>query len=256
MIRDFEKEIVQDGINGHNHNGIYPTDLSDEELLKELDNKEVKVYPNLNVHGKENFDANGNTTISDDERTQMIVQLEQKFGEVMDILRISRNDPNSMHTPYRLAKMYVNELFAGRYEAPPKLTVFPNRNKINNLIISKGIEVMSVCSHHWQTISGTCVIGYIPNKHIIGVSKLSRVVNWFSRRGQIQEELGEQIADYLTELLHPKALGVVITARHYCMIARGVGASEESSFMTTSVMRGYLLEDLNLRNEFMQLIEK
>lgn len=201
------------------------------------------------------FDANGNSTLSVDEKNVMIDKLEEKFAEIFEILRISRDDPNSTNTPRRLAKMYVNELFAGRYSEPPKITVFPNRNQVNNLIISQGIEVMSVCSHHWQTISGKCAIGYIPNKSVIGLSKLTRIVNWFSRRGQIQEELGEQIADYIENLLRPKALGVVIKAKHYCMIARGVSSSEDESYMTTSVMRGYLLDDLNLRNEFLKLID-
>jgi GTP cyclohydrolase I len=221
----------------------------------ELKKYEDLKYPEINTLGYKNFDANGNQPISKQEKEQMLKLLEEKFIEIFDILRISRNDPNSTNTPLRLAKMYINELFAGRFEEPPKLTVFPNRNKVNNLVISKGITVMSVCSHHWQTISGNCAIGYIPNKFVIGVSKLTRIVNWFSRRGQIQEELGEQIADYLESLLKPKALGVVIKAKHYCMIARGVSASEENSVMTTSVMRGYLLDDFNLRNEFLKLID-
>ncbi len=207
-------------------------------------------------NGKSTFDANGNQPISEEERLEMIGNLENKFKEIMGILKISLDDPNCTHTPKRLAKMYVNELFAGRFKDAPKITLFPNRNKVNNLVISKGIEVMSLCSHHWQPISGHCVIGYIPNKYVIGLSKLTRIVNWFSRRGQIQEELGEQIADYLETLLKPKALGVVITAKHYCMIARGVSASEDKSNMVTSVMRGYLLDDLNLRNEFINLIDK
>ncbi len=209
----------------------------------------------MNSFLKPAFDSNGNFPLSTDERKEMIEKVEKKFTEIFEILMISRDDPNSINTPRRLAKMYVNELFAGRYTEPPHLTVFPNRNKVNNLIISQGIEVMSVCSHHWQTISGKCAIGYIPNKSVIGLSKLTRIVNWFSRRAQIQEELGEQIADYIENLLRPKALGVVIKAKHYCMIARGVSSSEDESFMTTSVMRGYLLDDLNLRNEFLKLIE-
>lgn len=209
----------------------------------------------LNSQGYTNFDANGNLPVPSDEKAEMARLIEQKYNEIFDILRISKNDPNSRHTPNRLAKMLVNELFAGRYDEAPKLTVFPNRNNVNNLIISRGIEVMSVCSHHWQPISGICSIGYIPNKNVIGISKLTRIVNWFARRGQIQEEMGEQIADYIEHLIKPKALGVVINAKHYCMIARGVSSSEENSLMTTSVMRGYLLDDLNLRNEFLKLIE-
>ena len=108
----------------------------------------------------------------------------------------------------------------------------------------------------WATISGKCAIGYIPGDYVIGLSKLSRIVDWFGRRGQIQEELGVQIADYLEDLIHPKALGVVIKAKHYCMIARGVKGSEDDSLMVTSIMRGLLMDEFNLRNEFLKLIEK
>jgi GTP cyclohydrolase I len=202
------------------------------------------------------FDANGNAPLTETERLAMIDRLEAKYSEIFDILKIDRNDPNSTDTPRRIAKMYVNELFAGRFTEPPQNTVFPNRKDVDELIISKGITVMSVCSHHWQPISGICAIGYIPDKHVIGLSKLSRIVDWFSRRGQIQEELGEQIADYIEELIKPKALGVVIKAKHYCMIARGVRASESKSGMVTSVMRGYLRSNDKLRNEFLKLISE
>lgn len=211
-------------------------------------------YPTKNAFGKELFDANGNAELSAEERKEMLIAAEEKFIELMEILRISRNDPNSQRTPQRLAKMYVNELLAGRFSPPPQLTVFPNRKKVDELIISKGITVISLCSHHWQPISGECSIGYIPRDHVIGLSKLTRVVEWFCRRGQIQEEMGEQIADFLEKLIKPKALGVVIKSRHYCMIARGVKGKEEKSEMVTSVMRGYLANDLNLRNEFLMLI--
>lgn len=230
-------------------------DLTEEELDFELLDSKAKHYPKLNSAGHKLFDANGNQPITEEERQEMLEMLEVKFAEVMEILRLSRDDPNSTQTPRRLARMWVNEIFDGRFTNAPELTVFPNRNKVNNLIISKGIEVMSVCSHHWQPISGHAAIGYIPRDHVIGLSKLTRITNWFARRGQIQEELGEQIADYLEDLLKPKALGVVIKAKHYCMIARGVSASEDKSSMVTSSMRGYLLEDMNLRNEFMQLID-
>jgi GTP cyclohydrolase I len=230
-------------------------DLSGEEI-EELRNSKGKKYPIANQFGYELFDSNGNVPLTKDEINAMLPLLEKKFAEVLDILRISRNDPNTTHTPARIAKMLVNELLCGRFQKPPVTTVFPNRKKIDELIISKGIEVMSLCSHHWQTISGNCAIGYIPGDKILGLSKLSRVVEWFSRRGQIQEELGEQIADYIEELIHPRALGVVIKAKHYCMIARGVRGSETDSMMITSVMRGLLLNDFNLRNEFLKLIEE
>lgn len=202
------------------------------------------------------FDANGNNPVSAEERSRMILELQKKYEEIFKILRINPNDPNSKDTPKRIAKMYVNELFGGRFSEPPKNTVFPNRQNVEDLIISKGITIMSTCSHHWQPISGICSIGYIPSKYVIGVSKFSRIVDWFARRGQIQEELGEQIANYIEELIKPKALGVVIKAKHYCMIARGVRASESHSEMITSVMRGYLRTNDKLRNEFLKLIEE
>lgn len=212
-------------------------------------------HNNFNELGHRLFDANGNERLTVEELAEMREAVRKKFVEAMEIMRFSRNDPNTEDTARRLAKMYVDELFFGRYSPPPQSTVFPNRKNADQLIISKGIEVMSVCSHHWQPISGHCAIGYIPKGKVIGLSKLTRIVDWFSRRGQIQEELGEQIADYLQALLRPLAIGVVIKARHYCMIARGVKSSEENSFMVTSVMRGELLEDFNLRNEFMKLVE-
>jgi len=230
--------------------------FENEELdeFESIPDEILSTFPDKNQWGELLFDANGNMPLTPEEQEVMIQRLEQKFIEVMDILRISRRDPNSNRTPMRIARMLVKELFAGRYQEPPKSTVFPNRKKVNELIISKGITVMSVCSHHWQPISGDCAIGYIPNKYVLGISKLTRIVDWFCRRGQIQEELGEQIADYIESLIKPKALGVVIRARHYCMIARGVKGNEKNSLMITSVMRGYLLTDLNLRNEFLNLI--
>lgn len=227
-------------------------DLDDEELERQL-LRQGQLYPTLSNAGHRLFDANGNMPIGDGERTEMIRAVEQKFSEIFDILRIDRNDPNSTDTPFRLSRMWVNELLAGRYTAPPKITVFPNRKGVDELVISKGIKLMSVCSHHWQPISGTCAIGYVPRDKVIGLSKFTRIVEWFARRGQIQEELGEQIADFLTELLDPVALGVVISSKHYCMIARGVEA-HESSVMVTSVMRGELGSNKALRNEFLQLI--
>ncbi len=216
---------------------------------------EIPSFPVVSPSGHVLFDANGNMPISGEERTEMVERVEQKLAEIFEILRINRNDPNSTNSPHRIAKMWVNELLAGRFEPPPTCTVFPNRKKVDELVISKGITVMSMCSHHWQTISGTCSIGYMPNKHVLGLSKFTRIVEWFSRRGQIQEELGEQIADFLEELLQPKALGVVIKSKHYCMIARGVQESDEKAEMITSVMRGKLGTCYNLRNEFLQLIE-
>jgi GTP cyclohydrolase I len=230
---------------------LYKND--DEDLDEEIELTEE--FPKTNILGYPLFDANGNSEISEEERLEMISQLERKFSEVLDILRMSRNDPNSTNTPKRMARMYVNELLAGRFSPPPKLTVFPNRKKVEDLIISKGITVMSLCSHHWQPITGECIIGYIPGDYVLGLSKFNRIVDWFSRRAQIQEELGEQIADYIQNLIKPQALGVIIKAKHYCIIARGVREVEDKALMITSVMRGLMMDDMNLRNEFLRLID-
>ncbi|GAB5466796.1 MAG: GTP cyclohydrolase I [Candidatus Kapaibacteriales bacterium] len=237
---------------------IKVTNAEDFDTMNEADSNTdefLREFPKENVFGQSLFDSNSNLELSEKELDEMQSRLEEKFSEIMDILRIDRNDPNSMDTPRRVSKMYVRELLAGRYSKAPKLTVFPNRSGVNELVISKGIRVMSMCSHHWQPISGYCSIGYIPNKKVLGLSKLTRITDWFSRRLQIQEELGEQIADYLEDLLKPKALGVVIKSKHYCMIARGVHADEDKSNMVTSVMRGYLLEEMNIRQEFLKLID-
>lgn len=231
------------------------TTVNSSKLGKVCNTEERQLFSLVNSLGYPVFDTNGNQYVSDEERQEMMRLAEVKFAELFDILRIDRNDPNATDTPRRLAKMWVMELFKGRFEPPPPLTVFPNRKNVDELVISKNNTVMSVCSHHWQTISGTCTIGYLPGEKVIGLSKMSRIVDWFSRRGQIQEELGEQIADYIEELIQPQALGVVIKSRHYCMIARGVGEDEEKSLMITSVMRGLLGTDFNLRNEFLKLID-
>jgi GTP cyclohydrolase I len=227
-------------------------DLSDEELEHQFQRHGLP-YPRMNEDGSALFDANANLPLTDDERADMIRRLEEQFGEIFKTLRIDRNDPNSTDTPFRLARMYVNELFDGRFSPAPRITVFPNRRTVDELVISKGIKVMSMCSHHWQPISGDCAIGYVPRDKVIGLSKFTRIVEWFGRRGQIQEEMGEQIADFLIELLDPVALGVVIESKHYCMIARGVEA-HESSVMVTSVMRGELATNHVLRNEFLTLL--
>jgi GTP cyclohydrolase I len=224
--------------------------------LSSLSKEDDVQMPTMNSLGYQLFDANGNSALTDEEREEMKVLVAEKVKELFDILRIDRNDPNSRNTPHRLAKMWVDELFRGRYEPPPSCTVFPNRKNVDELVISKGIKVMSICSHHWQTIAGDCAIAYIPGEYVLGLSKLTRIVDWFSRRGQIQEELGEQIADFLEELLKPKALGVIIRAKHYCMIARGVHSNEDDALMVTSVLRGLLATDANLRNEFLLLSQK
>jgi len=209
---------------------------------------------NIVTSNAELFDSNCNRPMSVEDRAVMTQQLQQKFVEILEILRINPQDPNSADTPRRLAKMWTNELFVGRFTEPPPITVFPNRKNVDELVVSNGIKVLSVCSHHWQPIVGECYIGYVPSDKVIGISKFNRIVDWFSRRGQVQEELGQMIADYIEQMLQPVSLGVVIRAKHYCMISRGVQA-HESAQMITSVMRGALATNTASRMEFLSLIE-
>ena len=136
--------IHRDNDSTRPHNRPSLVDLDDEELEHQFLRQGLP-YPRVSAEGKPLFDANGNSVISDEERQEMVRKLEQKFAEVFDVLRIDRNDPNSTDSPFRLARMWVNELFAGRFTPPPRITVFPNRKRVDELVISRGIKVMHMC---------------------------------------------------------------------------------------------------------------
>lgn len=165
------------------------------------------------------------------------------------------NDHNTKESAARIAKMYVREVFAGRYLPQPKLTDFPNAKQLDEIVITGPITLRSACSHHFVPITGKCWIGFIPGERVIGLSKFNRIVEWIAARPQIQEELVIQIADYLEQTIKPKGLAVVIEATHMCMTWRGVRESAEAK-MVNSVMRGVFREDQNARNEFLSLIKK
>jgi GTP cyclohydrolase I len=197
--------------------------------------------------------ANGNKVLTDAEKTDKKAKLKELFSQMFDILEMDTiNDPNIQDTPSRMAKMYVDELLEGCFNEAPKITTFPNQKKFDELIISGPIKLDSLCSHHFITISGQAFIGYIPGDKVIGISKFSRIVRYFSRRPQIQEELTQQIADYIEELMQPKGLIVVLKARHYCEIARGV--REENIYMQTSSVKGVFKDNPAARKEFFDLI--
>ena len=178
------------------------------------------------------------------------------FGDFLEALGFNyKNDPQMKETPKRVAKMYLKELFSGCYEPEPKFTIFPNTKNYDEMIFEGNIEVNSICCHHFAPFIGTCCIAYIPEKdgNITGLSKLNRVVEWFARRPQIQEELTAQIHDYLKEKLKPKGLAVHIEAVHSCVKMRGV--KHHNTSMVTSAMSGVFLENKNLaRTEFLSYI--
>jgi len=174
---------------------------------------------------------------------------------VLDSLVIdTENDHNTNDTARRGAKMYLNEVFAGRYKAAPPITEFPNAEHLNELMIVGPITVRSACSHHFCPIIGKLWVGVLPNEHtnVIGLSKYARLAEWIMSRPQIQEEAVVQLADLIIEKTRPDGLALVIEAEHFCMAWRGV--KELDSRMINSVMRGVFLKDPNLRREFLSLI--
>lgn len=163
------------------------------------------------------------------------------------------NDHNTRDTGRRLAKMFVRELFAGRYQQAPAVTEFPNAERLNELMIVGPLRVRSACSHHLCPIMGRVWVGVLPNadSNLIGLSKYARLIDWIMSRPQIQEEAVSQIADLLERRLKPDGIAVVMEADHYCMHWRGV--KDDESKMINSVMRGRFLSDPSLRKEFLSL---
>jgi GTP cyclohydrolase I len=166
------------------------------------------------------------------------------------------NDHNTNDTAKRVAKMFIDEVFRGRYVKPPAVTEFPNAARLNELMIVGPIKVRSACSHHLCPILGRIWIGIMPNEHsnLIGLSKYARICDWIMSRPQIQEEAVIMLADELQDRVKPDGLAIVMEADHFCMHWRGV--KDDESMMTNSVMRGAFLKDSNLRREFLSLLSK
>jgi GTP cyclohydrolase IA len=184
-------------------------------------------------------------------------EVQARMQEVLKSLVIdTESDHNTQETAKRVAKMFVREVFAGRYAQAPSVTEFPNVSRLNELMIVGPITVRSACSHHLCPIIGKVWIGIMPNEHsnLIGLSKYVRLTDWIMSRPQIQEEAVTMLADELQARVKPDGLAVVMEADHFCMHWRGVKDIEAA--MTNSVMRGAFLTDPNLRREFLSLMPK
>lgn len=204
------------------------------------------------------FHANDNISefIEPGELEALTREVCEKMDQVLESLVIDvDNDHNTRETARRVAKMYVTEVFRGRYVPLPKVTEFPNAEHLNELMIMGPVTVRSACSHHLCPIMGRLWIGVMPNKDsdLIGLSKYSRIADWIMSRPQIQEEAIIQLADQLVGMVKPDGLAVVMEADHFCMHWRGV--KDNASKMTNSVMRGVFLENGALRREFLSLID-
>ena len=184
--------------------------------------------------------------------------LDEVAGQMSGVLRSlvidTESDHNTQDTARRVAKMYLREVFKGRYVAEPDVTEFPNVERLNELMIVGPITVRSACSHHFCPIIGRLWVGVMPNEHsnLIGLSKYARLAEWIMSRPQIQEEAVTQVADLLQDKMQPDGLAIVMEADHFCMQWRGV--KDMDSKMINSVMRGSFLKDANLRREFLALL--
>lgn len=216
----------------------------------------VKIRERIKA-ARRRFNANDNIAdfIEPGELEKMLDEVASKMQGVLDSLVIDTdNDHNTADTARRVAKMYVNEVFRGRFVHAPALTEFPNAEHLNELMIVGPITVRSACSHHFCPIMGRLWIGLMPNEHsnLIGLSKYSRLADWVMSRPQIQEEAITQLADLLIEKVRPDGLAIVMEADHHCMHWRGV--KDNASKMINSVMRGSFLKDHTLRREFLSLL--
>jgi GTP cyclohydrolase I len=193
--------------------------------------------------------------IYEGEKEELIKELTGKFEDVLDSLVIDRqNDPNSMETGRRLAKMYINELMSGRYNPMPNATAFPNHVEegYKGMLVVRS-ELKSMCSHHHQPVTGTAYIGIIAGERLIGLSKYTRIAQWCARRGTLQEELCNDIAREIMKATGSNDVGVYIQATHGCCENRGIMA--HSSLTQTTVLEGAFLQDPNTRKEFMDNIK-
>ena len=216
----------------------------------------VKIRERL-AAAKKRFNANDNIAqfIEPGELEKLLDEVEVKMKGVLSSMVIdTETDHNTQNTARRVAKMYLNEVFKGRYLPAPAVTEFPNAEHLNELMIVGPITVRSACSHHFCPVIGKVWIGVLPNEHtnVIGLSKYARLAEWVMGRPQIQEEAVVQLADLIMEKTSPDGLAIVMEATHFCMGWRGV--KDLDSKMINSVMRGVFLKDPNLRREFLSLI--
>jgi GTP cyclohydrolase IA len=216
----------------------------------------VKIRERI-VAAKKRFHANDNISayINEGELPVLLDEVTEKMQAVLQSMVIDLDhDHNTNNTARRVAKMYINEVFKGRYVPAPAVTEFPNVGHLNELMIVGPITVRSACSHHFCPVIGKVWIGVMPNEHtnVIGLSKYARLAEWVMNRPQIQEEAVVQLADLIQDLTQPNGLALVMEASHFCMHWRGV--KDMDSKMINSVMRGSFLKDPNLRREFLALL--
>jgi GTP cyclohydrolase I len=187
------------------------------------------------------------------DRKDQISAIEGHFAMIMRALKLDLSDDSLADTPKRVAKMFVNEIFWGLdYDAFPKCTTVDNKMKYDEMVIERNVNVQSNCEHHFVIIDGLATVAYIPNQKVLGLSKINRIVEYFSKRPQIQERLTEQIYHALQFILETDNIAVVISAQHFCVKSRGV--EDTGSSTVTSKLGGVFKTDNNVRTEFMRMV--
>lgn len=186
------------------------------------------------------------------DRKDKITEIQKSFSHIMQVLGLDLDDDSLAETPLRVAKMYVNEIFWGLdYEAFPKCTTVDNKMKYNEMVVERNVNVQSNCEHHFVIIDGLATVAYVPKDKVLGLSKINRIVEYFSKRPQIQERLTEQVFHALQYILETEDVAVLIDAQHYCVKSRGV---EDTGSSTVTVrLGGGFKEDPAARNEFLSI---
>ncbi len=198
--------------------------------------------------------SNENIELTPEEKNKILEQATLAYGNFLTALRFDWiNDPNASDTPRRVAKSFVNDLIVGCYTPPPEVTAFENTNKYDGMVCQTNIEVNSMCAHHNLTFFGKAHVAYIPGDKIIGLSKLNRIVEWFSRRPQVQENLTMQIHDFVNKVCEGNGgVAVYIECNHLCACMRGV---KHDSTMKTAKLSGAFRNDAKAREEFYNFIK-
>lgn len=194
-----------------------------------------------------NFIQNNIIKLNDDEK---ILRIKKYFTKIMQTLGLDILDDSLKNTPNRVSKMYVKEIFSGlnaKFNIQ-NISLFKNKYNFKEMLVQKNILLYSTCEHHFLPIIGKANIGYIPNKYIVGLSKINRIVNYFSRRPQVQERLTIQIVNFLEKTLKTKNIACTINAKHFCITIRGI--KDYCSTTYTSEFRGLFKNNINIRNEF------
>ena len=224
-----------------NHNNPHNNMSSDQ---KQLSTEDILSHVNFS-HIKTN-------TLSDEEKE---TEIAKHFASIMEVLGLDLEDSNLMKSPQRVAKMYVREIFRGlNMDYFPQITTMKNKTQYDQMILVKKVKIITFCEHHFVTIHGRADIAYIPREYIVGLSKINRIAHFFSKRPQIQERLTNQIADALCYILDTPHVAVSISAKHYCVAARGI--EDTDSVTNTYDLRGDFKDNSKMRMDYMQALSE